>query len=78
MTLQSDDPAEATPSPITITISATLDDYPGIPASIQTFDIQIFVKSTDTTQSQYISAVEPSSWVLNFLSEPVGQVQLEM
>ena len=49
LTLQSTDPAEATTSPITITIRATLDYYPGIPAAVQTFDIQLSVKSTDST-----------------------------
>ena len=34
LTLQSTDSAEATSSPITITISAVLDDYPAIPASV--------------------------------------------
>ena len=34
LTLVSTDPAEATTSPISITISATLDDYPAIPASV--------------------------------------------
>ena len=37
LTLQSTDPAEATTSPITITISATLDNYTAIPAAVQTF-----------------------------------------
>ena len=37
LTLQSTDPAEATTSPITITISAKLDDYPDIPAAVHTF-----------------------------------------
>ena len=41
MTLQSTDPAEATASPITITISAKLDSYPDVPAVVQTFDIEI-------------------------------------
>ena len=49
LTLQSADPAEATTSPITITISATLDEHPGIPAAVQTFDISISVNSTVTT-----------------------------
>ena len=37
LTLQSSDPAEATASPITITISATLNSYTTIPAAVQTF-----------------------------------------
>ena len=34
--------------------------------TLKTDIIQISIKSTDTTQSQYISSVEPSSWVLDF------------
>ena len=41
LTLQSVDPAEATSSPIIITVSATLDNYPLITASSQTFTIEI-------------------------------------
>ena len=41
LTLQSVDPAEATSSPIIITVSATLDNYPLISASSQTFTIEI-------------------------------------
>ena len=39
--MQSTDPAEATTSPISITVSAKLDDYPDIPAAVHTFSIEI-------------------------------------
>ena len=41
LTLQSNDRLEATTSPITITISAKLDDYPDIPAAVDTFSIEL-------------------------------------
>ena len=41
LTLQSTNSAEATTSPITITISAKLDDYPDIPAAVDTFSIEL-------------------------------------
>ena len=51
LTLQSVDPAEATTSPITITISATLDSYTSIPAAVQTFYIEIMDHCDTTTLS---------------------------
>ena len=51
LTLESTDPAEATASPLTITISANLDSYPDIPAVVQTFDIEILNRCDTTTLS---------------------------
>ena len=56
LTLQSTDPAEATSSPITITISVKLDNYPDIPAAVQTFQIEI-VDHCDTTTLSFDHAV---------------------
>ena len=48
LTLESTDRTEATASPITISISATLDDYPSISAVSQLFQIEI-IDHCDTT-----------------------------
>ena len=56
LTLQSTDPAEATASPITITISAELDSYPSVSAAVQTFTIEI-LDHCDTTTLSFDSAV---------------------
>ena len=48
LTLESADRTEATPSPITISISATLDDYASILAVSQSFQIEI-IDRCDTT-----------------------------
>ena len=42
------------------------DFFSNLRPTLKTDIIQISIKSTDTTLSQYISAVEPSSWALDF------------
>ena len=49
LTLVSTDPSEATASPITITLSATLDNYPSILDAVQTLSIEILDHCDTTT-----------------------------
>ena len=51
LTLQSTNPTEITTGPITITITATLDNYPLIPAASSTFTIEILDYCTNTVLS---------------------------
>ena len=56
LTLQSTDTSEATVSPITITISAVLDNYVDRPAATQTFTIEI-IDRCDTTEIDFSPTV---------------------
>ena len=49
ITLVSTDPSEHTASPITITISVTLDSYPMVSAATQTFTIQVIDRCLSTS-----------------------------
>ena len=63
MTLQSSAASDATASLITITISATLDNYPAITPVTQTFDIEIVDHCTTTMLSFYPAVVDMLAYV---------------
>ena len=73
LTLQSTDPSEATASPITITIESNLDDYPAVPAAVETFVIEIIdlcetatIAQTDQTPSKPYTYTGPTSFQASF------------
>ena len=61
LTLQSTNPADATTNPIIITISATLDNYSAIPASVESFEIEIIDLCRSATIAQTDQAPNSSN-----------------
>lgn len=72
LTLVSDDPADVTLSPITITLTATLVNYPGITPGQSTFTIEITQETTDETLlDDAVATVETNStnWTVPSIDE---------
>ena len=51
MTLASNNPSEATTGPVTVTITASLQDYPGVSSVSETIDVKIIDLCLSTSLS---------------------------